>query len=170
MADEGKNGNAVRRDPFGAYHFTLELDQEQIAYPFRSVSGLKQETAVVEVEEGGFNHNTHKLIGRTKFPNLVLKRGLCAPNTELYKLRQRFLNDLPNPSEGKGKHWQTPNRFGGVITVLGPRGSFAKWRFGGAWICKWESSDLDATKNEIVIETVEIAHEGLYLHAMKGVE
>ena len=33
---------------------------------------------MVELEEGGFNTTTRKLIGRTKFPNIVLKQGLCS--------------------------------------------------------------------------------------------
>ena len=33
---------------------------------------------MVELEEGGFNGTTRKLIGRTKWPNIVLKQGLCS--------------------------------------------------------------------------------------------
>jgi phage tail-like protein len=166
---------SVRRDPFGAYLFTVEIDQENIAYPFRSCSGLRSESQVVELEEGGFNTTTHKLIGRNKYPNLVLKRGLCAANTELYKLRQRFLNDLPDANDpggelhagGDATGWRTPSRFSGVVTQLGPEGSYMKWRFSRGWICKWEGPELDASKNEISIESIEIAHEGLILAGQK---
>jgi phage tail-like protein len=160
--------------PFGAYHFTVEIDGESITYPFRSVSGLKTESAVVELEEGGFNTTTRKLIGRTKFPNIVLKRGFCGANTELYKLRMHFLNDLPSPpkkdkqgatSDGSGvdNHAlpKRPQRISGVITQKGPDGSCAKWRFVGGFVCKWEGPEFDASKNEISIESIEIAHEGL---------
>lgn len=155
-----------RRDPFGAYYFTVEIDKESLAYPFRSVSGLKSEAQVVELEEGGFNNTTRKLIGRTKYPNLLLKRGFCSANSELYKLRMKFMNDLPGGKSDK-PGWQTPGRFSGVITQLGPDGSYAKWRFTKGWICKWEGPELDATKNEISIESIEIAHEGLALIDMK---
>ncbi len=156
MADD----SSTPMTPFGAYFFTVEIDGENISYPFRSCSGLKSEAAVVEVEEGGFNFTTRKLIGRTKFPNIVLKRGFCAATSELYKLRQRFINDLPGGSSS-GKHWSGPNRFSGVITQKGPNGTCAKWRFVGGWVCKWEGPDFDAGKNEISIESIEIAHEGL---------
>jgi phage tail-like protein len=151
-----------RTEPFGAYHFTVEIDHENIAYPFRSCSGLKSESAVVELEEGGFNNTTRKLIGRTKFPNIVLKRGFCGAGSELYKLRNQIINDLPS-GKSPGKGWVTPNRFSGVITQLGPDGACAKWRFTKGWICKWEGPDFDASKNEISIESVEIAHEGLVM-------
>jgi phage tail-like protein len=158
MGAKGDNSNT---DPFGAYHFTVTIDGEDIAYPFRSVSGLKSESTVVELEEGGFNLTTHKLIGRTKFPNLVLKRGFCGANSVLFKLRLSFQNDLPGSGDTKG--WQTPNRITGVITQKGPDGACAKWRFARGWVCKWEGPDLDASKNEISIETIEIAHEGLVM-------
>lgn len=151
---------ADRTEPFGAYHFTVEIDGESISYPFRSCSGLKSESSVVELEEGGFNTTTRKLIGRTKFPNLVLKRGFCGAATELYKLRMRFLNDLPG-GQVEGKHWRGVKRFSGVVTQLGPDGSCCKWRFVSGWVCKWEGPDFDASKNEISIESIEIAHEGL---------
>jgi phage tail-like protein len=153
--------------PFGAYHFTVEIDNENISYPFRSVSGLKSESAVVELEEGGFNTTTRKLIGRTKFPNIVLKRGFCSANSELYKLRMRFLNDLPKAAKGASEDNHSmpgnPGRISGVITQKGPDGTCAKWRFMGGWICKWEGPDFDASKNEISIESIEIVHEGLVM-------
>jgi phage tail-like protein len=172
MADNSsasKTGADVK--PFGAYHFTVELDNEKITYPFRSCSGLKIETAMVDLEEGGFNTTTRKLIGKTKYPNIVLKRGFCAANSELYKLKLRFMNDLPSGADSvaNGRR-KVPNRISGIITQLGPRGSYMKFRFVNGVVCKWEGPDLDATKNEISIESIEIAHEGLALVAMKGEE
>ena len=153
--------DSPRKEPFGAYFFTVEIDLENIAYPFKSVSGLKSESAVVELEEGGFNTTTRKLVGRTKYPNIVLKRGFIGANSELYKWRQKMLNDLPGSSMGTG--FRTRNRFGGIITQKGPNGTAAKWRFMSGWICKWEGPELDASKNEISVETIEIAHEGLMM-------
>ena len=37
----------------------------------------------------------------------------------------------------------------------------AKWTFFNGWPAKWELSELDASKSELSIETLEIAHEGL---------
>jgi phage tail-like protein len=174
MSDnKGNSGNnpGKRYEAFGAYYFRVDLHIDKRygeSFPFRSVSGLKSESAVVELEEGGFNTTTRKLIGRTKFPNIVLKQGLCTPNSQLWKLRQLFLNDSStaakidkkdNSNSGKGR--QTPNRFAGTITQMGPNGAEAKWLFSSGWVCKWEGPELDATKNEVSIESIEIAHEGL---------
>jgi len=154
-----------RRTPFGAYYFEVEI--QGTVYPFKSCSGLKIEQAVVEVEEGGFNGTVHKLPGRTKYANIVLKMGFCGADSPLYALKKVFQNDAPiSGAEDKSsanKGWQAPKRFSGTITQKGPNGSEAKWMFRNGWICKWEGPDLDASKNEVSIEAIEIAHEGLYM-------
>jgi len=156
-----------RRTPFPAFYFEVEIEGQ--VFPFKSCSGLKVEQAVVEVEEGGFNSTVHKLPGRTKYSNIVLKMGFCGADTPLYALKKRYQNDSPaNMSTSANKGWQTNSpgkkgRFSGTITQKGPNGAIAKWQFRGAWICKWEGPDLDASKNEVSIESIEIAHEGLYM-------
>src|SRR6185295_3583941 len=152
-----------RRTPFPSYYFEVEIEGQ--VFPFKSCSGLKIEQAVVEVEEGGFNATVHKLPGRTKYANIVLKMGFCGADSPLYLLKKRFQNDAPIQSEASSANrgWQAPNRFSGTITQKGPNGSEAKWMFRNGWIAKWEGPDLDASKNEVSIETIEIAHEGLYM-------
>jgi len=143
----------ARRESFGAYYFQVEIDGKKGF--FRSCSGLKSEAEVQEVAEGGLNSTTHKLIGRTKFPNIVLKQGFAVNDSgvvdwTLFDLRKRFVFD-----SGRVK------RITGTITQMGPSGRKAKWGFEKGWICKWEGPDFDASKNEVSIESIEIAHEGL---------
>ena len=138
-----------RQEAFGAYYFAVEIDGVQSAY-FRSCSGLKSESEIVEVAEGGLNTTTHKLIGRTKFPNIVLKQGFS--NADLWKRRAAYLDD----------NGTALKRFNGTIIQFGPGGrKAAKWRFEKGWVCKWEGPDFDASKNEVSIESIEIAHENL---------
>jgi phage tail-like protein len=144
----------ARRESFGAYYFQVEIDQKRGF--FRSCTGLKSESEVQEVAEGGLNTTTHKLIGRTKFPNIVLKQGFAVNDSgvvdwTLFDLRKRFMFD-----SGSVK------RIEGTITQMGPNGRQAKWGFRYWWIVKWEGPDFDASKNEVSIETIEIAHEELY--------
>lgn len=148
MANPGK-----RQEAFPAFHF--EVDIGGVAYPFRSVSGLKSETKSVDLEEGGVNGYVHKLIGTTSFPPLVMRQGFCDPASPLYKL---YIGFLSSQEEGSGR-----KRFDGFVRQIGPNGTSAKWVFKNAWISKWEGPELDATKNEVSIESVEITHEGLYL-------
>jgi OOP family OmpA-OmpF porin len=101
-------------------------------------------------------------VGGVKYPNLVLKKGYLSTESELYKLKQKHMKDLPSGSM-KSPRWSTPDRFAGTIAIIGPNGREAKWFFSGAWIVKWEGPDLDASKNEISVESIEIAHNGLVL-------
>jgi len=56
----------------------------------------------------------------------------------------------------------TGTRIDGTITQLdGSLKARATWTFTRGWPCKWEISEFDASKSELAIETLEIAHEGL---------
>ena len=135
-----------RRQVYSAYYFVVEIKGKRSSY-FRSVTGLKSEAEVVPMQEGGRNETELRLIGRTKFPNLVLKQGFAGP--ELFNKRNRF-------TQGPAA------RFSGSIIQMGPGNKeMFKWQFTKAWICKWEGPEFDASKNEISVETIEIAHEGL---------
>jgi phage tail-like protein len=145
----------TRVDAFPAFHF--EVDIGGTSYPFRSCTGLSSETKVYEVEEGGVNGYVHKLVGPSSFPNLVLRQGFCNPSSPLYALYQNFA------SSESGK-----KRFDGFVRQIGPNGTSAKWVFKQGWITKWSGPELDATKNEVSIESIEIVHEGLQLVGPTG--
>ncbi len=154
----------TRVEAFGPFYFELELGG--MRYPFRSCTGLKSERTVVEIDEGGYNIAPRRIMGGTKTPNLVLKKGLCDAASELFALRRKFQNDLPGAgttTENLTRGWVTPNRFSGSITIKGPNGTTGKFGFSKAWIVKWEGPDFDGSKNEIAIESIEIAHSGLFV-------
>lgn len=145
----------TRKDPFLAFCFRVTIDGG-ISGPkvgfFKSVGGLSYETEVLEHREGGENNTTHKLIAGTKWKNITLKRGFGGK--ELIAWRETFLQPA---GPGKGK------RQGGTIEQLAADGDtvVAKWTWRNGWPVKWELSELDASKSEVSIETLEIAHEGL---------
>lgn len=137
-----------RTKPFGAYYFEVEING--ITYPFKSCSGLKIETEVIEYREGGATGPAHKLPGNTKYSNIRLTRAFTG---------DRFLydwftnNNKPNPQRVTGR-----------IKMFDPNGvRLASWKFFNGFPAKWEGPDLDASANEAAIETIEIAHEGLVL-------
>ena len=63
-----------RIDPITNFSFRLEIDKVDAGF-FKSVDGISVETEVVEYQEGGINELTHKRHGKTKYSNIVLKRG-----------------------------------------------------------------------------------------------
>jgi phage tail-like protein len=140
----------TRRDPLPVYCFKIKLNglgSDASAF-FKSVSGLKYETEVTDFMEGGQNRFTHRLVGATKWSNIVLKRGF-SQSFDLMKWREEWLNG-------------TFKRISGEIAQLDTKlKSICAWEFKDGWPCKWDLSEFDASKSELAIETLEIAHHGL---------
>jgi phage tail-like protein len=142
----------LRNDPLPVFSFWVDLGMGGQAY-FKGVAGLRYETEVVPVKAGGVNDTTYNLVGATKWTNLVFKQGFTK-SSALIKWRQEWM-------QGK------MNRIGGTITqldtALQPK---AQWTFVRGWPCKWDIAEFDASKSELAIETLEIAHDGLTYKAM----
>lgn len=147
---------AKRHDPVLTSFFKVTLKgvpgfDGTAAALFRSVTGLKSESEVVDYREGGLNGTTHKLVGPVKWPNLVLKRGLTK-DTSFIKWRAAWLDESTPVKRVSGTVSQLAHD---LSTVM-----FA-WDFTGGWPCLWEGPEYDASKGELAIETLEIAHDGL---------
>lgn len=137
-----------RKDPLPTFCFKVSLGSGMDAF-FKSVSGLKYETEIVQVREGGANDTTFNLIGSTKWSPLVLKNGFTS-SSALLKWREEWLR-------GDKK-----TRITGTITQLDTAlKDMAEWTFHRGLPSKWELAELDASKSELSIETLEITHEGL---------
>jgi len=135
----------------GALRWYLEIDgiTEGI---FKEVSGLDSETEVIEhrVTGKGGNLIVTKIPGALKWPNIVMKRGIT-DDRRLHDWRHKI-------EEGQ----VVANRKNGTITLYAPDGSsVAKYSFKKAWPCKFKGPALDSSKNELAIEELELAHEGL---------
>jgi phage tail-like protein len=140
------SGQKDRRDrPFSAYYFEVTIGGQ--AYQFRSVSGLRIETEVIEYQEGG-SDVIRKLPGPTRYSNIRLTRPFSGDRSlyDWYVATSR-----PNPATVDGR-----------IVMFDRDGTrLAGWTFANGFPVKWEGPELDASKNEIPIETLEIAHEGM---------
>jgi phage tail-like protein len=136
-----------RNDPYKNFKFRVEIDGIAQA-AFSEVGGLESETTVIEYRLGGDPNTVRKLPGLTKHANLVLKRGITQ-DMELWNWRKSVV-------EG------TPDRRNGSIVLMDDDGTdVARWNFFNGWICKWDGPSFNAKANEVAIETIEIAHEGL---------
>ena len=141
---------ATRRDPLTVFSFLVEIGEESAA-AFKSVSGLDVETEVIEYRTGYMPQlSSIKLPGLTKYSNIVLKRGMTG-DLALWNWYRTTIQGQPERRDG---------RITLLDTALKP---VLRWRFRNGWICKWEGPDLDASANEIAIESIEIAHDGLEL-------
>lgn len=145
--------SAARKDPLPVFCFHVTLDgMKDVEAFFKSVSGLRYETEVVPVREGGQNSTTFQLPGAVKWSNIVLKMGFTKDSASTGMLNWR-------------KQWTEPGggkRHGGTITQLDTAmKAQVSWKFVRGWPVKWEIGEFDASKNELAIETLEIAHEGI---------
>jgi phage tail-like protein len=150
MADSGS-----RRDPLTTFLFGLKITDIGLDYNdgtafFKSVSGLKMETEAVDYLEGGVTMFARKVIGPTKWGNIVLKQGFTGDD-KLWKWKMN------------------PKRVSGTIVQLGPGMKVkCKWEFVNGLPAAWTGPEYDASKNELAIESIEIAHEGLEMTEEKS--
>jgi phage tail-like protein len=139
---------AGRADPFTPLRFIVEIDGVQSA-AFSEVSGLESETDVIEYRTGT-DLVTRKIPGLTKYGNITLKRGLTK-DRDLWNWRLSVV-------EG-----QVERKNGAIVLLDASGAEVVRFGFRNGWPCKWEGPALNARGNDVAIETLEIAHEGLEL-------
>jgi phage tail-like protein len=150
MADDRKE--YLTPFQFGLKIADLGLDHSDGTAIFKSCSGLKMESEVTDYQEGGVTAFTRKVVGQRKFPNIVLKGGFSG---------DRKLWD-----------WRTnPKRISGSVYQFGPEMKpICRWDFKNGYPAKWEGPELDASKHDTSIESIEIAHEGIEMFMEGGDE
>jgi phage tail-like protein len=141
---------ADRIDPFRGFNFRLELGSAAVA-GFRECSGLTFNTDPVEYREGtDIPLHPRKLTGLSKKANIQLKRGIT-PNRELFAWYQRVMDG------------QRDVRDGAVVLQDEQHNDVMRWNFENGWICKWEGPMMNATSNDVAIESIEICVEDVKL-------
>lgn len=117
---------------------------------FQEVSGLSNEMGSEMVTEGGESRFQWQLPTVNKPSNLVLKRGTLTVKSELAIWVQDTLSSgLQEPIKTKSIY----------VSLLGADGKFMmQWVFLNARPLKWQFSNLDSMKNEILTESIEFAY------------
>lgn len=131
-------------DPLQKYKFRVSIPGVPSQIGFQKVSGLSEEVNVVEYDESAYAY-THKLPGKTKFGEVTMERGMFSDNSMLEQLKV-----IQNPEFRTTIIIQLMDRFGNVQRT---------WKLAEAWISKWEGSDLDATSDDVAIETITVQYE-----------
>jgi phage tail-like protein len=139
-----------RMDPYGAYNFKVEWDGI-IQAGFKTCGGLESTQ-----DAGDYREGTDKGLSMRRLPglitsaNITLGRGIT-DNRELWLWRQDII-------EGKG------TRKNLSIVLMDDTGAESlRWNLSNCWPTKWSGPSFDATANEVAIESLEIAHEGISL-------
>lgn len=144
---------ATRVDPVRNFRFHLEIDNITRA-GFSEVAIADTTIDVVEYREGTDPQHVRKLSGLTKYGNITLKAGVTsgANSLELFK----WHNDVSVGLIGQ-------RRKNIAVSVHDESGKTEVARFAitDAWPIKYHSGDLNAKGNEVIIELLELANEGI---------
>jgi len=146
MADDGSI-QSQNIWPLARFQFRVVYDNME--FIFQEVTGLSNETQVIE-----YRHNNSKVFDTIKMPgiqklgNVTLKKGIFKGDDDLWK----NFNAIKN----------TTKKTTVVISLLDESNAVAmSWNLTNAFPTKITATDMKADSNEVAIETMEIAHEGL---------
>jgi len=142
-----------RDDPYGGYNFEVIItgvsdDGTAVKGSFAECSGLEVEVPPIEYRNGPEDITVRKIPGLKKFTNITLKRGIIGDLA--------FWNWIVEAMNGKVRRTE-----GSILLLDENRQEVMRWNFKRGWPCKWTGPGLNAKNNEIAMETLEIAHEGL---------
>ncbi len=135
--------------PLPKFHFEVDWQGSKIG--FTEVSGLEVETEMIEYRDGNSPvYSKQRIPGLRKYANITLKRGTFANDNEFYE----WWKDTAL--------FQDPDRRDLTISLLNEdHEAIVVWTVDKAWPVKVTATDLKSDANEVAIETIELAHEGL---------
>ena len=134
--------------PPWAFYFKVEfsISKERNDVRFQTVSGLTVEYDMEEYKEGGENRFTHKLPVRTKYADLVLKRGMLTDSSVIKWCLDAFRDRVFTPADVN------------VILMNESGDPLRTWKVAHAIPRKWSVNDLNSGDNAVVIETMELSY------------
>jgi phage tail-like protein len=121
---------------------------------FSECAGLEMSMPPEEYKEGGRNGAVLKFPSRITWTNLTLKKGIGI-GTALWDWHFGFV-------EGRGRR-----RDGAIMLLNEQHLPSVIWFFRRGLPVKYTGPSLNATQNNVAIEAIEIAHEGI--HQVAGV-
>ena len=147
MADDG---SAQSKDVWPLPKFYFQVKWDTTVMKFQEVSGLDTETQAIEYRHGDHPvFSTMKMPGIKKFGNITMKKGIFKSDNKFWD----WYNQIK---------MNTIKRVPVTISLLDEAGGATMtWTLANAWPTKITGTDLKADGNEVAIESIEIAHEGL---------
>lgn len=134
--------------PLPKFHFQVQWGGVRIG--FTEVTGLDMQVEAIEYREGSSpEYSKIKMPGMHKFSNITMKRGSIQGDSDFYK----WMNTI---------NLTVVERRDIVISLLNESHEpVMTWKAKNAFPVKVQASDLKSDGNEVAIETLELAHEGL---------
>ena len=133
--------------PPPGFHFKVEFLEVQSGEDdnlFQSVSGLNVSLQTETIKEGGENRFEHTIPTRSKYTDLVLKRGLLKDSGVIKWCRSAIENFEFKPITV-------------IVHLLDEKhATLVKWELTHAWTKKWSVADMNAEQSAVLIETIEL--------------
>lgn len=134
-------------DPYVGCNFFVEWNGI-IHAGFRECAGLNSAQTATEYREGTDPLTKRKIPGLNNYGNVTLKRGITN-NDELWKWREKLM---------KGN---TERREISIVLLDHTGTEKIRWNLTNCWPINWSGIDLNATSDEVAVESLELAHEGI---------
>jgi phage tail-like protein len=146
MAERAQTGTWV--DPYRGYNFKLEV-QGVVEGHFAECTGIGIKVNAYSYREGGNSQVTHRVPGAVEYADVTLRYGLTA-SKELWTWFTKIV---------KG----TVDRRNISIVVLDSDGQSegARWNLINAWPAQWSGAPLNASGNEVAIESMTFVFESI---------
>jgi phage tail-like protein len=134
--------------PLPKFYFQVKIGETEVA--FQEVSGLDIEAQIVEYRHGNSKEfSTIKMPGIKKTGNVTLKKGVFVKDNAFWDWFTKI-------------KMNTIERQTVVISLLDEEGAPTMvWSLNNAWPTKITGTDMKSDGNEVAVETIEVAHEGL---------
>lgn len=150
MADDG-SAQSQTIWPLPSFSFQVSWGS-QSKIPFQEVSGLDTETQIIEYRHSNSPaYSTIKMPGIKKFGNVTMKKGIFVKDNKFWDwYSQITMNTIARVSV--------------VVQLLDEKSNpTMTWTLTNAWPTKISSPTLKSDGNEVAIQSIEIAHEGLVI-------
>lgn len=136
--------------PYRNQRFSLEIGGIELA-SFSTANIPENSTDVIEYRNGDDPPTARKLSSLNNFGNLTLETGTTDASLELFAWRKQVEDGQVDDAR----------RDVAVILRNQEGEAAARWEFRNAWPRQYDAPHLDATGNEVAIESIEIVHEGM---------
>lgn len=136
-----------RVDPYSSFNFRVEIDGIDRG-GFQEVSGLDTSQEATDYREGTDPLHSRKLPGLNTYSNISLKRGIT-DDAQLWEWRKKAM-------DGK-----VERKTMSIVLMDDAGEEKLRWNLVAAWPSKWEGPAFSAAGNDVGIETLELAHEGV---------
>ena len=136
--------------PIPKFHFAVSIEDIDDDLSFQEVSGLETESQPIEYRAGNNKvWSVIKMPGLLKTGNVTLKKGVFAKDNKFWDWYSQIkLNTIKRQTV--------------TIKLLDEKGDPTMvWTLANAFPTKITGTDMKSDGNEVAVETLEMAHEGL---------